>query len=370
MKKIMLDQMILTDCCPTNAGSKMLDGYTGLFNATVVEKLKEAGYEIAGKLPVGEFAIDLVGESCFAGADKASAAAKTLENDTVMAHIALDVNGAPRRVAAQNGLVFAKPTYGTVSRFGMIPVACSGECVGVMARNAADCREVLCTIVGKDEKDGTMHTDEVCKNAAAAAAPVKKVAVLKMPTDANDKIEATKAKMAANGIEICEIDAGVIASANAAWNMLMCAELCNNVSRYDGVKYGYRTKNYKNLDELYTNSRTEAFGLTLKTAILYGSDVLSTKNYMAKYDKAMRVRRVIVEAFAGIFADFDAVLLPAVSKMAYTEKDSAFEENAYTAPASVTGLPAVVTNGVQLIGPAFSDGALLALAEALEKEGK
>ena len=370
MKKIMLDQMILTDCCPTNAGSKMLDGYTGLFNATVVEKLKEAGYEIAGKLPVGEFAIDLVGESCFAGADKASAAAKTLENDTVMAHIALDVNGAPRRVAAQNGLVFAKPTYGTVSRFGMIPVACSGECVGVMARNAADCREVLCTIVGKDEKDGTMHTDEVCKNAAAAAAPVKKVAVLKMPTDANDKIEATKAKMAANGIEICEIDAGVIASANAAWNMLMCAELCNNVSRYDGVKYGYRTKNYKNLDELYTNSRTESFGLALKTAILYGSDVLSTKNYMAKYDKAMRVRRVIVEAFAKIFAEFDAVLLPAVSKMAYTEGDCAFEENVYTAPASVTGLPAVVTNGVQLMGPAFSDGALLALAESFEKEGK
>lgn len=370
MKKIMLDQMILTDCCPTNAGSKMLDGYTGLFNATVVEKLKEAGYEIAGKLPVGEFAIDLVGESCFAGADMASATAKALESDTVMAHIALDVNGAPRRVAAQNGLVFAKPTYGIVSRYGTIPVACSGECVGVTAKRAADCREVLVSIVGKDERDGTMHADEVCKNAVSSAKPVKKVAVLKMATDTSDKIEAAKAKMAANGIEICEIDAGVIASASAAWNVLMCAELCNNVSRYDGVKYGYRTKNYKNLDELYTNSRSEAFGLTLKAAILYGSDVLSTKNYMAKYDKAMRVRRVIVEAFAGLFADFDAVLLPTVSKMAYTDTDSAFEENVYTAPASVTGLPAVVTNGVTLMGPAFSDGALLALAETLEKEGK
>ena len=179
-----------------------------------------------------------------------------------------------------------------------------------------------------------------------------------------------KAKMVANGIEIWEIDAGVIASASAAWNVLMCAELCNNVSRYDGVKYGYRTKNYKNLDELYTNSRTEAFGLTLKTAILYGSDVLSTKNYMAKYDKAMRVRRVIVEAFAKLFTEFDAVLLPAVSKMAYAESDCAFAENVYTAPASITGLPAVVVGGVTLMGPAFSDGTLLALAEALEKEGK
>jgi aspartyl-tRNA(Asn)/glutamyl-tRNA(Gln) amidotransferase subunit A len=370
MKKVMLDQMILTTCCPTNAGSKMLENFTSLFNATVVEKLKAADYEIAGKLPVGEFAIDLVGESCFAGADKASAAAKSLENDTVMAHIAFDVNGAPRRVAAQNGLVFVKPTYGTVSRFGTIPVACSGECVGVMAKNAADCREVLVSIVGKDERDGTMHADEVCKNAVCDARPVKRVAVLKMPTDANDKIEAAKAKMVANGIEICEIDAGVIASANAAWNMLMCAELCNNVSRYDGVKYGYRTGNYKTLDELYTNSRTEAFGLTLKTAILYGSDVLSTKNYMAKYDKAMRVRRVIVEAFAKLFTEFDAVLLPAVSKMAYTESDCAFAENLYTAPASITGLPAVVVGGVQLMGPAFSDGALLALANTLEKEGK
>ncbi len=369
MKKIMLDQMILTTCCPTNAGSKMLDGYVSPFAATVVEKLGE-GYEIAckpSKAPVGEFAIDLVGETCFAGA---ADSAEALKNDTVSALISLDVNGAPRRVAAQQGLVFAKPTYGIVSRYGTVPVACSGECVGVMAKTAADCREVLSAIVGKDERDGTMHADEVCQAAVANAAPVKKVALLKMEGSDSAEIAAAKAEMAANGIEICEIDAGVIATANAAWNMLMCAELCNNVSRYDGVKYGYRTKNYKSLDELYTNSRTEAFGLLLKTAILYGSDVLSTKNYMAKYDKAMRVRRVISEAFATIFAEFDAVLLPACSKMAYTDTDSAFVENKYTAPAQMAGLPAVVAAGVQVMGPAFSDGALLALAALLTKEGK
>ncbi len=371
MKKIMLDQMILTTCCPTNAGSKMLDGFTSLFDATVVEKLKAAGYELAGKAQVGEFAIDLAGETCYAG-NAVNATAKALENDTVSALVSFDVNGAPRRVAAQNGLVFVKPTYGVVSRFGTVPVACSGECVGVMARSVADCREVLSTVVGKDERDGTMHADEVCKKAVADAKPIGKVAVLKLSADADvtAKIEAAKANMSANGIEITEVDAGVIASAKAAWNMLMCAELCNNVSRYDGVKYGYRTKNYKSLDELYTNSRTEAFGLTLKTAILYGSDVLSTKNYMAKYDKAMRVRRVIVEAFTALFDEYDAVLLPACSKMAYTDTDSAFEENAYTAPASVTGLPSVVAGGVQLMGPAFSDGTLLALAEILTKEGK
>ena len=370
MKQIMLDQMILTTCCPTDAGSKMLEGYTSLFDATVVEKLKVAGYTLAGKVPVGEFAIDLAGETCYAG-NAVHAAAKALENDTVTALIAFDVNGAPRRVAAQHDLVMIKPTYGIVSRFGTVPVACSGECVGVMAKTVADCSETLSAIVGKDERDGTMHADEICRKAVADAKDVKKVAVLSMSADADvsAKIEAAKANMAANGIEITEIDAGVIASAKSAWNMLMCAELCNNVSRYDGIKYGYRTKNYRTLDELYTNSRTEAFGALLKTAILYGSDVLSTKNYMAKYDKAMRVRRVIVEAFAKIFTEYDAVLMPACSKLSYAEGDSAFEENRYTAPASVTGLPAVVANGVQLMGPAFSDGTLLSLAALLEKEG-
>jgi len=365
MKKVMLDQMILTTCCPTNAGSKMLENFTSPFDATVVEKLRER-YEIAGKAPVGEFAIDLAGESCFQGAANS---VEALKNDTVSALIRFDVNGAPRREAAQNGLLFLKPTYGIVSRYGTVPVACSGECVGVMAKTAAECREVLAAIVGKDERDGTMHADEVCKSALAES-PVKRVAVLKMEGADSAEIEAAKTKMAANGIEIVEIDAGVIAKANAAWNMLMCAELCNNVSRYDGVKYGYRTKNYKNLDELYTNSRTEAFGLTLKTAILYGSDVLSSKNYMAKYDKAMRVRRVISEAFAEIFAAYDAVLLPACSKKQYTAADSAFEENKYTAPAQMAGLPAVVAAGVQVMGPAFSDGKLLALAAILGKEGK
>ena len=358
--------MILTTCCPTNAGSKMLENFTSPFNATVAEKLGEK-FEIACKAPVGELAIDLVGETCFQGAADTAA---SLKDGTASALVTLDANGAPRRIAAQQGLVFAKPTYGIVSRFGAIPVACSGDAVGVMAKTVADCREVLSAIVGKDERDGTMHADEVCKNAVANDAAAKKVAVLKMEGADSAEMTAAKAELAANGIEVVEIDAGVIASANAAWNMLMCAELCNNVSRYDGVKYGYRTKNYKNLDELYTNSRTEAFGLLLKTAILYGSDVLSTKNYMSKYDKAMRVRRVISEAFAAIFAEVDAVLMPAVSKMAYTAEDSAFVENKYTAPAQIAGLPAVVAAGVQVMGPAFSDGKLLTLAALLAKEGK
>ena len=152
----------------------------------------------------------------------------------------------------------------------------------------------------------------------------------------------------------------------------MSAELCHNVSRYDGVKYGYRTPNYTTIDELYTNSRTEAFGELLKNAILFGSEVLSDYNYMKMYDKGLRVRRVLVEKFAEIFESFDAVLMPAAAKTAYTKADTeankyiSYDENLYTAPASITGLPVVVAGGVQLIGKAFSENALFEIAKVLE----
>ena len=384
MKKIMLDQMILTDCCPTNAGSKMLDGYTGLFNATVVEKLKDAGYEIAGKLPVGEFAIDLVGETCFAGADNASAAAKALENDTVMAQIAFDVNGAPRRVAAQNGLAFVKPTYGTVSRFGTIPVACSGECVGVMARSVADCREVLSTIVGKDERDGTMHADEICKSAVANATPVKKVAVLKIPTDTADKIEAAKARFSANGIEICEIDAGVITAAKSAWNMLMCAELCNNVSRYDGVKYGYRTDEPMSYDELIRKSRSEGFGEEVKRRILLGTYALSSGYYDAYYKKALAVRQELKKEHEEIFAKCDCMLTPSAPSVAYGTNENIddpvkmYLADVLTVTANIAGIPAISTPcgydkcgmpiGFSLSAKQFDDARLVSLADVFEQQ--
>lgn len=345
MSNVYLDNMILTKDLPTTAGSKMLEGYMSLFDATVVEKLAAAGHTVAGKVCVGEFAIDLVGETAFASGETA---AQVLKSGAADAVICLDVNGAPRRIAAQNGLCFIKPTYGIVSRFGTVPVACSGECVGVMTRTAEDAAAILSALVGKDERDGTMHADEVCKSAL------------------NGGEDSYMVKKLAE----CENAADTLAAACAAWNILMCAELCNNVSRYDGIKYGYRTKNYKSLDELYTNSRSEAFGELLKTAILYGSDVLSSKNYMAKYDKAMRVRRVIRTYLDGILADCDAISLPVCSKSAYTDADSVFEENKYTAPASITGLPAVVVNGTQLIGKPFSDGDLLSIAAMMEKEGK
>lgn len=384
-KKVVADDMILTKDIPTTAGSKMLDGYVSLFEAEVLERLADKGYALAGKASVGEFAFDLLGETAYTGACAADGALKYASCEIVkagdaMAAITLDVNGAPRRAAAQSGLCAIKPTYGTVSRYGTVPVACSGETVDVIAANAADCRAILDTIAGHDDKDGTSLPQSQIDAGKAEAKPIRRVAVLTDLTDCADadmqaKVAAFCNVLAKCGVETAEVKSPAIAASRIAWNVLMSAELCNNVSRYDGVKYGYRAEQFSGLDELYTNSRTEAFGELLKSTILFGSETLSTENYMKVYDKSLRTRRVIVEAFATLFGEFDAVLMPAASTLSYTEdavqanKYLVFEENRYTAPASVTGLPALVVGGVQLVGRAFSENVLLELAVCCEKEG-
>jgi len=380
-KSVALDDMILTKALPTTAGSKMLDGFMSLFDATVVEKLQSAGCSVAGKLNVGEFGFDVTGETSYFGAVKnadgsyAYAAALALDDGDIEAAVTVDINGAPRRSAAQSGKVYIKPTYGTVSRFGTVAVACSGETVGVLANTAESAKTVLTAIAGYDHRDGTMHPQSKI-DGGLTPAKAQKIAVLA----GFDADEAVMGKLAAfrqtcekAGIIVETVDGSLLKSAGSAWNILMCAELCNNVSRFDGVKYGYRSANYTNIDELYTNSRTEAFGGELKAAILYGSDVLSTKNYMPVYDKALRVRRVMVDALNELFEQYDAVVLPACSKMKYSDADTApyavYSENLYTAPASISGMPAVVCAGVQIVGKAFTDGMLLELAKIAE-EGK
>ena len=384
-KSFICDDMILTKEIPTSAGSRMLDGYVSLFEAEALSRAKANGYTLVGKSDVGEFSFDTLGESSFNGANYKDgklvlAAAEIINSGDIDVAICLDTNGNVRRAAAQSRLVSIKPTYGTVSRFGVIPVACSGDSVSVLGNSADTVADMLYTICGHDDKDGTSLPESQCALTKETTTP-KKIAVLKSMVDGIDadvkaKLDGFCSVMKENGIEVCEIDDTIIAKSKAAWNVLMSAELCNNVSKYDGVKYGYRAENFSGIDELYTNSRTEAFGELLKTAILFGSETLSTENYMKVYDKSLRVRRVIVEAFKEIFNEYDAVLMPACSKMVYTEefinanKYLCYEENFYTAPASITGLPAVVVGGVQLVGKAFSEGTLLNIVKAYEKEGK
>lgn len=385
-KAVVLDDMILTTEFPTTAGSKMLEGYKSLFDAEVVDRLKNGGYGVIGKANVGEMSIGLLGESSYFGAvtDKdgalSLASSEILKSGEALAAVGLDANGSILRSAALSELVAIKPTYGTVSRFGTVSVACSGETVCVSATDVASVEGVLDCIIGHDDKDGTSLSDAECMRLRSDAEfkEIKKVAIASSLVASADektkeKISSVIASLKAKGVCVENVNDSILLAAKTAWNILMCAELCNNVSKYDGVKYGYRSKNYTNIDELYTNSRTEAFGELLKTAILFGSEALSTENYMPVYDKSLRIRRVICERFAEIFKDFGAILMPACSKTAYTEQDVkdnkyiSFDEALYTAPAFISGLPSVVAGGAQLVGPAFSDRALLALAKIIEE---
>ena len=395
-----LDDLILTKDMPTSAGSKMLDGFKSLFAASVDERLREAGFDIAGKVNIGEFGFDFLGETSNFGpvtdanGNLTTAACALLANSAVDAVVGLDVNGAQARAAALAGQVHLKPTYGCVSRFGTVAVACSGETVDISARTADDAQKVLDVLVGHDDSDGTSLPESECARLTSAgfaeadaageafAAPIKRVKVARglletADDDVKQLVETAIGALRESGVDVSDTDSGtdaLFAVTNLAWNILLSAELCNNVNRFEGMKYGYHTERYQDVYELYNKSRTEAFGILTKTAILYGSEVLNTGNYERCYDKGLRIRRLVAQAFANEFAGGvdgqTAVLIPACSKRAYGLADVqenpylAFEENRFTAPAAITGLPAVTAGGVQLVGTAFSDAALLQIAGA------
>ena len=380
---IAVDDTILVKDVTSTAGSKILEGFKPLFSAEAVTRLEDKGYTVAGKTNVGEFGLDLVGEFSYYApqTEKLGGSAVALvANGEVEAALGVDMNGSTRRAAALAGVDFLKPTYGTVSRYGVISCAASGEQVGVYAKNAEKVAEIMGVIAGHDDKDGTSLRNE-SYDYSLADVKGKKVAINKFLLDKAD--EVTKAKvlafadsLRANGVEVVEISCDMPEIANTAWQILMCAETCNNVSRYDGVKFGYRAKEYKNIDELYVNTRTEGFNFLTKAVILYGSDVLSKNRYKDCFDKSLRVRRVVAEGLQKAFEEYDAILTPVCSKSSYEAYDikdafgKVFEESVFTAVPNLVGVPALVTNGVQLIGNHFSESTLLSLANSVEKEGK
>ncbi len=379
---VAVDDTILVKDAVASAGSRMLEGFKPLFSAEAVTRLENKGYKISGKTNVGEFGLDLAGEFSFYGdGEVKSAAAELVKNDEVKAALGVDMNGATRRGAALSGVDFLKPTYGTVSRYGVISCAASGEQLGVYGKNAKSVAEIMSVIAGHDNKDGTSLPEESYDYSVNASVSGKKVAVVKELVEKADaetqaKIKAFAEGLKAEGVAVEEISCDLFELANTAWQILMCAETCNNVSRYDGVKFGHRAQNYKNIDELYVNSRTEGFNFLTKAVILYGSDVLSKNRYKDCYDKSLRVRRVVAEGIAKLFEGFDAILCPACSKTAYESYEiseafgKVFEEGVFTAAANLVGIPALSTCGVQLMGKHFDESTLLSLAYSVERKGE
>ena len=380
---IAVDDTILVKGVQTAAGSRILKGFKPLFSAEAVTRLEAKGYTVSGKTNVGEFALDLVGEFSYYGEAEdpiKGAAAELVKSGEVKAALGVDVNGSTRRAAAISGVDFLKPTYGTVSRYGIISTAASGEQMGVYAADTSKIKEVMDVISGHDEKDGTSLKKEY-DYTDTDDAHGKKVCIIKELLEKAD--DETKAlinsyaeKLRKNGVEVEEISFDLCEVANTAWQILYSAETCNNLSRYDGVKYGYRAEGYKNIDELYVKSRTEGFNFLTKAVILYGSDVLSKNRYDDCYGKSLKVRRVVYEKFEELMKQYDAVLTPACSKKeftAYSIDDAfvkVFEESIFTAIPNLIGTPALVSGSVQLMGTHFAESTLLSLAGSVERMGE
>ncbi len=381
---IAVDDTILVKGVQSAAGSRILEGFKPLFSAEAVVRLENAGYEMAGKTHVGEFGLDLVGEFSYYAQTEGSlkgAAAQAVAEKDVKAALGVDMNGSTRRAAALSGVDFLKPTYGTVSRYGIISCAASGEQLGVYAGDVEGIKEIMDVIAGHDEKDGTSLKEEKYQYSTQDEVSGKRVCVVKELLQKADeavvkKVNAYADKLRAAGVVVEEVSFDFVDAANTAWQILMTAETCNNVSRYDGVKYGHRAAEYKNIDELYVNTRTEGFNFLTKSVILYGSDVLSKNRYEDCYGKSLKVRRVVAEKYAALMEQYDAVLTPACSKCAYDayEIDNAFEvvfkESVFTAIPNLIGTPALVSGGVQLMGKAFDESVLLSLAGSAERAGE
>lgn len=380
--KIAVDDTILVKGTPATAGSKMLEKFVPLFSAEAVERLEKAGYAIAGKTNVGEFGLDLMGETSYFGAatvngNLAGAAASLVAEGKVKGALGVDLNGAPRRAAAVSGVDFIKPTYGTVSRYGVIACACSGEQIGVTAANADDAKEILSVIAGHDSKDGTSLPAEKYEYSTDEDVSSMKICIVKELYEAADdavkaNIDAYAESLKKLGATVETVSLDIVFQAQTAWQILMSAETTNNLSRFDGVKYGYRAAEYKNIDELYVKSRSEAMGFLAKATIIYGSDVLAKAKYEKCYDKSLRIRRIVCDKVREILASYDAILAPACGKAEYKPYDAldafekVFEESLFTAIPSITGMPAMVTKGVQLMADSFKESVLLSIAKSVE----
>ena len=266
---VYLDDSIMQKGCICSAGSKILENFKAPFDATVISRISETALaEKTERIKLGEFGLACPGQLPVLA--------------SMSALLCNDVFGFIRRKAAEQGFCYIRPTYGTVSRYGLIPTASSMDQIGIVCKTPAEAFSFLPLIAGHDEKDGVMFPEK----------------------NYNYKTGNT-------GSQAKEIKTGTFEDyaelGKQVLNILAFAEISNNISRYDGIKFGYRTANYKNLDELYTKTRTEAFGPEAKLAIIMGSLILSEDYYKKYYEKAMKIRRLIKESLALRLKEYNVI---------------------------------------------------------------
>ncbi|GAB1252544.1 Asp-tRNA(Asn)/Glu-tRNA(Gln) amidotransferase subunit GatA [Desulfovibrio falkowii] len=390
---------------PTTAGSRMLEGYTPFYDAFAVQKLHEAGAVILGKTNLDEFAMGSSTEnSAFkvtrnpwnlnkvpGGSSGGSAASVTAGQ--CFASLGTDTGGSIRQPASFCGCVGLKPTYGRVSRYGVIAYGSSLDQVGPLTRSVEDCARVLTAIAGYDSRDNTCDPRPAEDYAATLSSRPLKGARLGIPREfygqgLSDEVRAAceAAIQAARnqGAELVEVSLPHTDAAIATYYIIAMAEASSNLARFDGVRFGHRSADIKNLDDLYVHSRTEGFGPEVKRRIMLGAYVLSSGYYDAYYRKAAQVRRLIRDELLAALGQCDALLAP-VSPV--TARDlggntadplQIYLMDAYTLSLNLAGLPGLslpvglgaksgMPVGMQIIGKPFEETQVLALGHSLEQ---
>ncbi|MBB3104707.1 Asp-tRNA(Asn)/Glu-tRNA(Gln) amidotransferase subunit GatA [Azomonas macrocytogenes] len=386
----------------TSCASKILDNFVSPYDATVVEKLAAAGTVSLGKLNMDEFAMGSASESSYYGAVKnpwdisrvpggsSGGSAAAVAARLIPAATATDTGGSIRQPAALTGLTGIKPTYGRVSRWGMIAYASSLDQGGPLARTAEDCALLLGGMAGFDTKDSTSIDQPLDDYLAALAKPLTGLRIglpqeyfgAGLDNRIADKVMAVVEELKKLGATIKEISLPNMQHAIPAYYVIAPAEASSNLSRFDGVRFGYRCENPTDLTDLYKRSRAEGFGAEVKRRIMVGTYALSAGYYDAYYLKAQKIRRLIKDDFSAAFKDVDLILGPTTPNLAWKlgEKNadpvSAYLEDIYTITANLAGIPGLsmpagfidgLPVGVQLLAPYFQEARLLNVAHQYQQ---
>lgn len=386
----------------STAASRMLEGYMSPFDATVVRKLREAGLVTLGKLNCDEFAMGSANENSAYGkvynpwdpkavpGGSSGGSAACVAAGLAPIATATDTGGSIREPAAFTGVTGLKPTYGRPSRLGMIAFASSLDTAGLMAHTAEDIAWVLGDMVGYEPWDSTSEnlpaedfTRDLQKGVKGLRVGVPRAWFTgELDPEVAAAIEKVLEEYRSQGAEIVDIELPNAGLGVSVYYVVACAEASSNLSRFDGVRYGYRAKDYTDIQDMIKKSRNEGFGAEPKRRILIGTYVLSHGYYDAYYIKAQKVRRLIAREFDAAFEKVDLIVSPVTTSTAYdfgakADPVSAYLGDLYTVPASLAGLPCmsmpcgIHSNGrpigVQLTGARFTEARILGAAHAWQQ---
>lgn len=395
---------ICTKGVKTTCSSKILSNFVPTYDATVVQKLRDAGLVTLGKLNMDEFAMGSTTETSYTGpthnpwdvsrvpGGSSGGAAAAVAARLAPITLGSDTGGSIRQPASFCGVSGLKPTYGAVSRYGLVAYASSLDQIGPLARDAADCAALFAEIEGKDKMDGTsMENPKFNFKAATMGSLAGKTIGLPadyfgegLSSEVRAAVEAAAKTCEDLGAKVETFPMPIVKYAVPAYYIIACAEACSNLSRYDGIKYGYRSPNAENLMETYVKTRSEGFGMEVKRRIMLGNFVLSSGYYDAYYNKALKAKKLIQQSFFEAFEKYDMLLGPVAPTTALKLGESLSDPlkmylgDIYTVMINIAGVPSMALPcgfdgaglpiGMQFIGKPFCEAEILSAAAAFQQE--